>query len=173
MVPQRKQIVHVCCVFTALVLCVCLLQYESSGLGLISSRLRTTLNRIQESLIDVVRPSLLGSRWSSVLALFFFPISPSPWLISSPDTAVLPPHFAVLSHFYASNFFSLFFFVYPPAHPSLPNESPEPALPRNALWVIIWPVVTHTSAHLSLFKWTHQGLMCVIPLASITPTSLL
>uniref|UniRef100_A0A3B4ZT08 VPS50 subunit of EARP/GARPII complex n=1 Tax=Stegastes partitus TaxID=144197 RepID=A0A3B4ZT08_9TELE len=29
--------------------------YESSGLGLISSRLRTTLNRIQESLIDMVR----------------------------------------------------------------------------------------------------------------------
>uniref|UniRef100_A0A3B5N106 VPS50 subunit of EARP/GARPII complex n=1 Tax=Xiphophorus couchianus TaxID=32473 RepID=A0A3B5N106_9TELE len=28
--------------------------YESSGLGLISSRLRTTLNRIQESLIDMV-----------------------------------------------------------------------------------------------------------------------
>uniref|UniRef100_A0A7N6A0Q1 VPS50 EARP/GARPII complex subunit n=1 Tax=Anabas testudineus TaxID=64144 RepID=A0A7N6A0Q1_ANATE len=33
--------------------------YESSGLGLISSRLRTTLNRIQESLIDMVR--LMGS----------------------------------------------------------------------------------------------------------------
>lgn len=33
---------------------VCLPQYESSGLGLISSRLRTTLNRIQESLIDMV-----------------------------------------------------------------------------------------------------------------------
>uniref|UniRef100_A0AAY4EIX6 Syndetin n=1 Tax=Denticeps clupeoides TaxID=299321 RepID=A0AAY4EIX6_9TELE len=32
--------------------------YESSGLGLISSRLRTTLNRIQESLIDMVsRPT--------------------------------------------------------------------------------------------------------------------
>uniref|UniRef100_A0A4W4H427 VPS50 EARP/GARPII complex subunit n=1 Tax=Electrophorus electricus TaxID=8005 RepID=A0A4W4H427_ELEEL len=31
--------------------------YESSGLGLISSRLRTTLNRIQESLIDVVGSS--------------------------------------------------------------------------------------------------------------------
>uniref|UniRef100_A0A672IR53 VPS50 EARP/GARPII complex subunit n=1 Tax=Salarias fasciatus TaxID=181472 RepID=A0A672IR53_SALFA len=31
--------------------------YESSGLGLISSRLRTTLNRIQESLIDMVRPA--------------------------------------------------------------------------------------------------------------------
>uniref|UniRef100_A0A671RIT0 Syndetin-like n=1 Tax=Sinocyclocheilus anshuiensis TaxID=1608454 RepID=A0A671RIT0_9TELE len=30
--------------------------YESSGLGLISSRLRTTLSRIQESLIDVVSP---------------------------------------------------------------------------------------------------------------------
>lgn len=37
---------------------VCVLQYESSGLGLISSRLRTTLNRIQESLIDVVRLQL-------------------------------------------------------------------------------------------------------------------
>lgn len=34
---------------------VSILQYESSGLGLISSRLRTTLNRIQESLIDMVR----------------------------------------------------------------------------------------------------------------------
>uniref|UniRef100_A0A8C5C806 VPS50 subunit of EARP/GARPII complex n=1 Tax=Gadus morhua TaxID=8049 RepID=A0A8C5C806_GADMO len=32
--------------------------YESSGLGLISSRLRTTLNRIQENLIDMVRPFL-------------------------------------------------------------------------------------------------------------------
>uniref|UniRef100_A0A8C2IE10 Syndetin n=1 Tax=Cyprinus carpio TaxID=7962 RepID=A0A8C2IE10_CYPCA len=30
--------------------------YESSGLGLISSRLRTTLSRIQESLIDMVSP---------------------------------------------------------------------------------------------------------------------
>uniref|UniRef100_A0A8C6Q5I4 VPS50 subunit of EARP/GARPII complex n=1 Tax=Nothobranchius furzeri TaxID=105023 RepID=A0A8C6Q5I4_NOTFU len=32
--------------------------YESSGLGLISSRLRTTLNRIQENLIDMVRQHL-------------------------------------------------------------------------------------------------------------------
>ncbi|KAG9355445.1 hypothetical protein JZ751_000283, partial [Albula glossodonta] len=32
--------------------------YESSGLGLISSRLRTTLNRIQESLIDMVRETI-------------------------------------------------------------------------------------------------------------------
>uniref|UniRef100_A0A667YP89 VPS50 subunit of EARP/GARPII complex n=1 Tax=Myripristis murdjan TaxID=586833 RepID=A0A667YP89_9TELE len=31
--------------------------YESSGLGLISSRLRTTLNRIQESLIDMAFPA--------------------------------------------------------------------------------------------------------------------
>uniref|UniRef100_A0A673A5I6 VPS50 EARP/GARPII complex subunit n=1 Tax=Sphaeramia orbicularis TaxID=375764 RepID=A0A673A5I6_9TELE len=31
--------------------------YESSGLGLISSRLRTTLNRIQESLIDMISPT--------------------------------------------------------------------------------------------------------------------
>lgn len=29
-------------------------QFESTGLGLSSSRLRTTLNRIQESLIDLV-----------------------------------------------------------------------------------------------------------------------
>uniref|UniRef100_A0A8C5HUR7 Syndetin n=1 Tax=Gouania willdenowi TaxID=441366 RepID=A0A8C5HUR7_GOUWI len=35
--------------------------YESSGLGLISSRLRTTLNRIQENLIDLVRADHTGT----------------------------------------------------------------------------------------------------------------
>uniref|UniRef100_A0A8D0D9P1 VPS50 subunit of EARP/GARPII complex n=1 Tax=Sander lucioperca TaxID=283035 RepID=A0A8D0D9P1_SANLU len=35
--------------------------YESSGLGLISSRLRTTLNRIQESLIDMETVDPLGT----------------------------------------------------------------------------------------------------------------
>nr|XP_023667623.1 syndetin isoform X3 [Paramormyrops kingsleyae] len=35
--------------------------YESSGLGLISSRLRTTLNRIQESLIDMEAAAETGS----------------------------------------------------------------------------------------------------------------
>ncbi|KAL2080030.1 hypothetical protein ACEWY4_023823 [Coilia grayii] len=35
--------------------------YESSGMGLISSRLRTTLNRIQESLIDMSMPQVTFS----------------------------------------------------------------------------------------------------------------
>lgn len=50
----------------------CLFQLESTGLGLSSSRLRTTLNRIQESLIDLVsnqlEPTLLSylsRNWSS------------------------------------------------------------------------------------------------------------
>ncbi|MEQ2203284.1 Syndetin [Xenoophorus captivus] len=46
--------------------------YESSGLGLISSRLRTTLNRIQESLIDMV-----GQLLSAPPYFFLCPLSSS------------------------------------------------------------------------------------------------
>lgn len=49
---------------------VSILQYESSGLGLISSRLRTTLNRIQESLIDMVRLRLALPLSPSLLFTF-------------------------------------------------------------------------------------------------------
>uniref|UniRef100_A0A672IR55 VPS50 EARP/GARPII complex subunit n=1 Tax=Salarias fasciatus TaxID=181472 RepID=A0A672IR55_SALFA len=45
--------------------------YESSGLGLISSRLRTTLNRIQESLIDMVRPTSALSPILIYIPFFF------------------------------------------------------------------------------------------------------
>uniref|UniRef100_A0A8C6Q596 VPS50 subunit of EARP/GARPII complex n=1 Tax=Nothobranchius furzeri TaxID=105023 RepID=A0A8C6Q596_NOTFU len=41
--------------------------YESSGLGLISSRLRTTLNRIQENLIDMVRQLPVGGSDATAL----------------------------------------------------------------------------------------------------------
>lgn len=84
------------------------LQYESSGLGLISSRLRTTLNRIQESLIDMVRLSLSHS--------VSFPVSSSPVipssLVSFSDTNMLPP--SSLSSCTSLHFvplFVLFFFL--------------------------------------------------------------
>lgn len=51
---------------------VSILQYESSGLGLISSRLRTTLNRIQESLIDMVRLRLALPLSPSLLFTLFY-----------------------------------------------------------------------------------------------------
>ena len=64
--------------------CVCVfLQYESSGLGLISSRLRTTLNRIQENLIDMVKLSLLFP--------LFFSLLPSP-VTSSPVSVFWHKH---------------------------------------------------------------------------------
>lgn len=57
---------------------VSLLQYESSGLGLISSRLRTTLNRIQESLIDMVKKK----RKYAFIHLSVYLLLISPWLSS-------------------------------------------------------------------------------------------
>lgn len=71
---------------------VCVPQYESSGLGLISSRLRTTLNRIQESLIDMVGQQLsvpLYTLHLLLLHLFFYSLfsslalSPLPVLVTS------------------------------------------------------------------------------------------
>ena len=99
-----------------LCVCVCVLQYESSSLGLISSRLRTTLNRIQESLIDVV--SLCPSP-----SLFF------PALLTQTSSFHSTP---TSSSFNASIFFCL--------HPQCP---PQPVSTQNALSVVImWPVVT-------------------------------
>lgn len=153
---------HANCVF----MCVCILQYESSGLGLISSRLRTTLNRIQESLIDMVRLQLFHSSstlcltFPHLFALFFslLPLLISSLPISFPDTNMLfpsplpSPIFMSLSPFCASVFFAH------PLYPSRPYVCPEPLSPQNALWfVIIWPVVTHTYMHLFLCKWPHQG----------------
>lgn len=61
-------------------ICVCVPQYESSGLGLISSRLRTTLNRIQESLIDMVGQQLSVPLYT-LRHLFFYSLSSSLSLI--------------------------------------------------------------------------------------------
>ncbi|TWW65723.1 Syndetin [Takifugu flavidus] len=70
--------------------------YESSSLGLISSRLRTTLNRIQESLIEVVRTlSLLVSPPSSIITLHAGLLtqtgSSRSTSASSPFNASMPP----------------------------------------------------------------------------------
>lgn len=117
-------------------LCVCVLQYESSGLGLISSRLRTTLNRIQESLIDMVRLSVP----LPLLLAFFLPLSVllSLYLIACLIfwTILFPLH---------PSYTPLFFHHIHPRHMyGLVVKRPQPVSPQNALWVvIIWPVVTH------------------------------
>lgn len=154
---------HANCVF----MCVCILQYESSGLGLISSRLRTTLNRIQESLIDMVRLQLFHSSSTvcltfliySILTISLLPLLISSLPISFPDTNMSFPF--PTSH--PPSLCPSLLFVPPyflPIH-SIHHDhmcAQSPPSPQNALWVvIIWPVVTHTYMHLSLCKWPHQG----------------
>lgn len=71
---------------------VSILQYESSGLGLISSRLRTTLNRIQESLIDMVRLRLALPLSPSLL----FTLLPACIISLSVSFSDTPSHASVL-----------------------------------------------------------------------------
>ena len=97
------------CVCVCVCVCVCLLQYESSGLGLISSRLRTTLNRIQESLIDMVRLDLCFSLSPHLspfsLSLFNHPSLPHRPSHSLTQTCSLSCGPSILSPLYASVFF--------------------------------------------------------------------
>lgn len=141
--------------------CVCVfLQYESSGLGLISSRLRTTLNRIQENLIDMVKLSLLFPLFFSLLpsTVTSSPFSDTNMLSQLKSSLCLCPY--LFSH-----------------HPTLSNTTicliSQLPSPHNALWVIIiWPVVTHTYTHLPLFKWGGQGgYVCFSIRAQSLPSS--
>uniref|UniRef100_A0A8C8F9C6 Syndetin n=1 Tax=Oncorhynchus tshawytscha TaxID=74940 RepID=A0A8C8F9C6_ONCTS len=85
--------------------------YESSGPGLISSRLRTTLNRIQESLIQMLR----GERWIMAnLSVYNIPIHPAkaPASLSPPipfhTPLTLPPfliHLAKSLYWFLSRVF--------------------------------------------------------------------
>lgn len=124
----------VCAALTACV-CVCVLQYESSSLGLISSRLRTTLNRIQESLIEVVRT-----------------LSP----LVSPPSSVITLHAALLTQTSSSRSTS----PSSPFNASIHRDQARPRSPRRpkmhygsslcGRWSL-----SHTCP--SLFKWQHQG----------------
>lgn len=143
---------------TNVCVCVWISQYESSSLGLISSRLRTTLNRIQESLIDMVR---LQYTVSSLSCFLFF-------LLYNCSLPHCRAHFLTqtcsllygLPHFYSFNAPPT---PTPPSHPpyslSPPRsyawpycrESPQLMLPPNTLRVVIrWPPVTHTHIPSSL-----------------------
>lgn len=126
---------------------VCVLQYESSSLGLISSRLRTTLNRIQESLIDGVRLQLSHS--CSHLPLFL--------LVSWHKQALSIPPTPTSSPFKASVFFCFFvFFASIHRDQARPHSPCRPKMHyRSSLCG--QRSLTRTRSSLSLFKWKHQG----------------